>query len=189
MLGAMFIRGGFDAVRHPERLAEAAKPVTDRVGPVLEAISPDLPTDAKTLVRVNGVTQLVGGLMLATDRAPRLGAALLAGSLVPTTLAGHRYWEYSDPQQRVHQRVQFFKNVSMLGGLILAALDTDGRPGLAWRAGHLAEHAEQSARRAARATARSTRHAARGTRRMARTTARESRLAVLAAKAGRLLPG
>jgi putative oxidoreductase len=189
MLGAMFVRSGFDAVRNPERLADAAKPVTDRVAPVLEAINPDLPTDTKTLVRVNGTAQLVGGLMLMTGRAPRAGAALLAGTLVPTTLAGHRFWEYTDPQQRVHQRIHFFKNVSMLGGLIIAAVDTEGQPGLGWRTGHLAYHAEQSARRAARATARNTRQAARGTRRAARTAARESRLAVLAAKAGRLLPG
>jgi len=189
MLGAMFIRSGFDAVRHPERLADAAKPVTDRVAPVLEAINPSLPTDAKTLVRVTGAAHVLGGLMLATDRAPRAGAALLAGTLVPTTLAGHRFWEYTDPQQRVHQRIQFFKNVSMLGGLVIAALDNEGRPGLAWRASHLAEHAEQSARRAARATARGTHKATRGTRRAARTTARETRLALLAAKAGRLFPG
>src|SRR6266542_3265811 len=84
MLGAMFIRSGFDAVRHPERLADAAKPVTDRVAPVLEAINPSLPTDAKTLVRVTGAAHVLGGLMLATDRAPRAGAALLAGTLVPT---------------------------------------------------------------------------------------------------------
>src|SRR6266508_1734401 len=177
MLGAMFVTGGYNSIRHPERLAEAAKPVTDRVAPVLEAISPELPTDAKTLVRVNGAAHLVGGLMLMTDRAPRLGAALLAGTLVPTTLAGHRFWEYTDPQQRVHQRIQFFKNVSMLGGLVIAAMDTEGQPGLAWRTGHLAHHAGASARRAARATARETRRAAESTRRTARSTRRAARTA------------
>jgi putative oxidoreductase len=160
MLGAMFVRSGLDAVRHPERLADAAKPVTDRVAPVIESISPTLPTDAKTLVRVNGAAHVMGGLMLMTDWAPRTGAALLAGTLVPTTLAGHRFWEYSDPQQRIHQRIQFFKNVSMLGGLILAALDTGGRPGLAWRAAHLAQHAEDSARRTAHSARRTARAAA-----------------------------
>ena len=34
----------------------------------------------------------------------------------------------------------FFKNVSMLGGLLIAAVDTEGKPGLAWRAKNAAEH-------------------------------------------------
>jgi uncharacterized membrane protein YphA (DoxX/SURF4 family) len=180
MLGVMFIRSGYDAIRRPEALAERAKPVTDRVAPLIEAIDPDLPTDATTLVRLNGAAQLTGGVLLATGVAPRPGAAILAASLVPTTLAGHRFWEYSDPQQRAQQEIHFFKNLGMLGGLILAALDTEGRPGLAWRAGHLADHLADQAGRSARRAARNTRRAARNTRRAARTTA---------TRAGRLLPG
>ena len=38
-----------------------------------------------------------------------------------------------DPAQRTQQRLHFFKNVSMLGGLIIAAGDTEGKPGVAWR--------------------------------------------------------
>jgi hypothetical protein len=53
--------------------------------------------------------------------------------------------------------VHFFKNVSMLGGLLLAAVDTDGKPGVAWRAKHAASDARRSAkqmRRQARLQAR-----------------------------------
>ena len=38
----------------------------------------------------------------------------------------------------------------MFGGLILAALDTEGRPGLAWRTGHAIDHAEAAVRRTRR---------------------------------------
>ncbi len=41
--------------------------------------------------------QIASALALATGRAPRLAATVLAASLVPTTLAGHRFWEESDP--------------------------------------------------------------------------------------------
>jgi uncharacterized membrane protein YphA (DoxX/SURF4 family) len=61
--------------------------------------------------------------------------------LVPTTLAGHRFWEESDEKARSMQRIQFFKNLSMLGGLLLAAVDTDGRPSVSWRARRAASHA------------------------------------------------
>jgi putative oxidoreductase len=190
MLAAVFVRSGIDAMMNPDRLVERAKPVTDALSPALDSVG--LPTDARTLVRVNGAAQVAGGLMLASGTAPRSGALLLAGSMVPTTFAGHRFWEENDPTRRAHQRIHFLKNLGLLGGLLIAAVDTEGRPGLAWRAGHLAEHAGDSLRRAARTTARETRRAAEGTtreaRRAARSTARTTRTAAKAAKVGYLLP-
>jgi len=53
----------------------------------------------------------------------RLSALALAGSLVPTTLAGHSYWKIEDPELRKLQRIQFHKNMAMIGGLLFAALD------------------------------------------------------------------
>ena len=43
--------------------------------------------------------------------------------------------------ERPAQKIQFLKNLSMLGGLLLATVDTEGKPGLAWRAGKLRESA------------------------------------------------
>ena len=77
---------------------------------------------------------VVGGVLLATGRLPRLARSRSRRSLIPTTFAGHRFWEIEDPQQRAQQRIHFLKNVSMLGGLIIAATDTEGRPSLSWRA-------------------------------------------------------
>jgi uncharacterized membrane protein YphA (DoxX/SURF4 family) len=186
MLATMFISGGIDAIRNPDRLVNATKPLADQLGPTLDAVG--LPTDPKTLVRLNGAAQVTGGVMLATGMAPRLGALTLAGSLVPTTFAGHPFWQEEDPDRRKQQRIHFFKNVSMLGGLLIAALDTGGRPGFTWRTAHLAAHAQDSLRRAARGTARETRRAAGDARRAAKATARETRIAVRAAKLGHRLP-
>ncbi len=97
--------------------------------------------DQRQLVQVNAAVQLVGGLMLATGRFPRLSAFALAATLVPTTWAGHRFWEESDPTQKANQQIHFFKNVSMLGGLLLASVDTEGKPSLAWQAKRAARHA------------------------------------------------
>jgi putative oxidoreductase len=52
------------------------------------------------------------------------------------------------------QRVHFFKNVSMLGGLLIAAGDTDGRPGIAWRARRAARDARREAKHLAGAARR-----------------------------------
>jgi uncharacterized membrane protein YphA (DoxX/SURF4 family) len=75
---------------------------------------------------------------------PRLAALALAGTLVPTTIAGHRFWEIDNPQQRSAQRIHFLKNLSMLGGLLLAATDREGRPSLSWRARRAADRTMQS---------------------------------------------
>jgi len=109
------------------------------------------------MVKANAVAQVAGGLLLATGKFPRLSANVLAVSLVPTTLAGHRFWEETDPAAKANQKVHFFKNVSMLGGLLLAGVETQGKRGLAWRvqegaktARREAKHAKKAARREAK---------------------------------------
>ena len=159
MLASMFVVGGVNALKNAPALGSKASDVTDRVLPLVHKVAPGLPVpeDPVTLVRLNAAVQVAAAAALATGRAPRLASATLAVSLVPTTVAGHRFWAESDPTQKAHQRLQFFKNVSMLGGLLLAAVDTDGKPGVAWRA-----------RRAARDVHREARHLGHSARREAR---------------------
>jgi uncharacterized membrane protein YphA (DoxX/SURF4 family) len=136
MLAGIFVVQGADALAHPEPLVERARQVADRIGPTLGNIHPSLPTDARSLVRLNAAAMVAGGALLVTPLHRPAALAVIA-SLVPTTLAGHAYWQHEEAAQRKHQRVQFLKNLGLLGGLLLAAADTEGRPGLRWRAGHM----------------------------------------------------
>ncbi len=125
----MFVSGGVDQLRRPESKVAQADKVAATVARTLH-----LPEDPVTLVRINGAVQVGAASLLAMGKLPRLSAAALAASLVPTTLAGHRFWEEHEPGRRSMQRTSFLKNVSMLGGLVLAATDLEGRPSLGWRA-------------------------------------------------------
>ena len=154
LLSTIFLVGGVNAFRNASARAAKAAPVTDRVVPLLKRAVPQLPDDPETLVRINAAAQVAGGLALASGRAPRLSAAVLAATMVPTTAAGHRFWEIDDEAQRSTQRMHFFKNVSLVGGLIIAAGDTDGRPGVAWRARRAAKDARREARHLARSARR-----------------------------------
>src|SRR5512139_1370587 len=156
MLASMFVVGGVNALKNTEMAAARAKPVTDTVVPLAQKVAPSapIPTDPKTLVRINAATQIAAGLALATGRLPRLSALTLAATLVPTTAAGHRFWEETDPETKNGQRLHFFKNVSMLGGLIIAGMDTEGRPGLAWRAKHAAADVRREAKHVRKAAKR-----------------------------------
>lgn len=169
LMSGIFVIQGAQALKNPDRLAETAAKVTDRLAPHLEKVHPTLAADARTFVRVNGAAQIVGGVLLNTS-AHRPGAALLAGSLVPTTVAGHAFWLVDEPGQRATQRLQFMKNLSMLGGLLLAAVDTQGEPGLRWRTRHALSEANRSVHRTAK------------------NTKAKTRLAVRAANVGRHLP-
>jgi uncharacterized membrane protein YphA (DoxX/SURF4 family) len=135
MLASVFVVGAANALRNSEEAAARAKPVADKMTRAIGRVAPQLPVPSSevTLVRVNAAVQIASALALATGRAPRLSSTVLAASLVPTTLGGHRFWEESDPTTRKNQRLHFVKNVSTLGGLMLAAVDTEGKPGVAWR--------------------------------------------------------
>jgi uncharacterized membrane protein YphA (DoxX/SURF4 family) len=128
------------------------------------------PSDARSLVQLNGAVQFTGGLLLLTGLR-RPAALALAASLLPTTFAGHRFWEYRDEAQRHQHQVQFLKNLGLTGGLLLAALDTEGRPGLRYRTRRLITDTERALRRSAR------------------ETRQKVRLATRAAELGRHLPG
>jgi putative oxidoreductase len=130
LLASIFVVGGWDALWNPEGKAKKAEAVSQ---PLSETVGVDQ-LDAKTLVRINGAVQIGGGALLALGKYRRLAALVLIGSIVPTTYAGHRFWEESDPATRAQQKMHVLKNLGLLGGLILAAFDTEGEPSLGWRA-------------------------------------------------------
>jgi len=143
MMASIFITSGIDALFNPAPKV----PVAEDIAPKVASRIPGLEgRDTRTLIQLSGGLQVAAGTLLALGRFPRLSALTLAATLVPTTVAAHRFWEYEDGE-REQQQVHFLKNVSMLGGLLLEAVDTEGKPGLAWRARHATEHAGAAVRR------------------------------------------
>lgn len=135
MLASIFVAQGMQSFQNPERVSPLAEPI---VQPLRERI-PAMPAETDHAVRINGAVQAAAGAMLGLGVLPRLAALAIAGTLVPTTLAGHRFWEVEDPQERAMQRIHFLKNVTMMGGLLLAIADTNGNPSLSWRRHHAAK--------------------------------------------------
>jgi uncharacterized membrane protein YphA (DoxX/SURF4 family) len=137
----MFIVGGIDTLRRPQQKIEAA-----------EALG--LQENTEQVVKGNAAAQVAAGVLFATNRLPRLSALILAGSLVPTTAAGHRFWEYSEPALRADQTQHFLKNVGLLGGLLIAAVDTEGRESVAKKTQRVSRSAaRKAAKRSAEVTA------------------------------------
>ena len=118
LTGSSYAVFGFEAFRAPgPRVATAAPTLA-----TLRKVVP-LPEDDELIVRANAAAQVVGGATLLTGRLQRTAAAVLVGSMVPTTFAGHAFWKIDDPAARKAQRVQFQKNLAMIGGLLFAVVD------------------------------------------------------------------
>lgn len=105
---------------------------------------PALPDDNELLVRINGGVQILAGATLLLGIKPRLSAIALAGSLIPTTLAGHSFWEMEGGDAKAHQ-TQFSKNLAALGGLLLIAGDGDSTKAIEKAAKKAAKKAEKRA--------------------------------------------
>lgn len=118
LLGSSFAILGWDAAREPGGRVEVAAETLENIRAVIP-----LPHDDELIVRGNGALQVLAGVLLASGRLTRPAAAALAGSLMPTTFAGHSFWKLDDPDARAMQQVQFQKNLAMLGGLLFAVAD------------------------------------------------------------------
>ena len=158
LLAAVFVDQGVDQFRHPAKQVEAARPVVSTLAGPLR-----LPDDPELLIRANGAAMATAGTLLAFGRLPRVAATVLALSTVPTTYAAHPFWSESDPEKRRQTKLHFLKNLGLLGGVLLASVDTEGRPGLAWRSQRAAKDAKRAARLAKRDARRTTRQARRET--------------------------
>jgi len=168
LLAAPLIQSGLAAARHPGPQVELARPVLQKVSGPLR-----LPEDPTVVVRGAGVVTTAAGLLLAAGKLPRLSALAIVVA-APAVQNSQPFWKEKDPELRRAQRTAFVKNLGLLGGALLAAVDTEGRPGLAWRsrrAGHLAA---DTAREAGAATVLTVKEA----RETARKEAREARKAV-----------
>lgn len=161
LLASMFISGGITALRAPEGHAAVAFPVPEKTA---RALPINLPSDPQQLVRIDAAVKVGAGTLLALNKLPRVSAILLAGSLIPTTLAGHRFWEEGDSGARQQQQAHFFKNLGLLGGLMLAAVDTEGRPSVGWRARRAVHDLSDATRQAAEDAADATRRGAQAVR-------------------------
>jgi len=132
LLAGAFVYGGLDALRNPAGKVAVGEPV-------LEPISEATGWDERRLVAVNGGVQVAAGVALALGILPRAAATVLAASLVPTTLASHRFWERDDAAAKQADTLHFLQSLAMLGGLVFAATSTGGRPSVPWltkRAAH-----------------------------------------------------
>ncbi|WP_462417174.1 DoxX family protein [Kytococcus sp. Marseille-QA3725] len=137
MLGGLFVATGINHIKDSEHGAEVAEEFNRTV---LEPVG--VPVDGSQLMKLHGYVSVIAGAGLSLGVAPRACALALAADVTAVNLTAHRFWE-KDGEERQGDQIQFLKNLAIAGGLLVAAADTAGKPGLSWRAQHLADLATE----------------------------------------------
>ncbi len=133
MLSAVFIGQGVETLRNPNAAAEAVQPTLAALRTLPSPVGGKVPTDPETAARINAAVQVGGGVLLAIGIMPRIASLALACTVIPGSLGAHVFWNEVDTGRKTQKRHDFLTDLSLLGGLIIASADTEGRPSLGWR--------------------------------------------------------
>ncbi|MFD8247605.1 DoxX family membrane protein [Nocardia sp. NPDC059691] len=134
LLATVFVVDGVDTLRHPDERVKSANALLERGQRQLPAeVAAKLPSNPSTVVQVNAFAQVGGGVLLALGKAPRLAALVLAATVVPAAVTEQDFWNEQDPARKSAKRNAFLKDLGLLGGLMITAADTEGKPSLGWR--------------------------------------------------------
>lgn len=155
LLATGFVAVGVERLRNVDQTAEQLAPTLSRIGSAVPAAAAATSNPA-LVARVAGYTQVGAASLLGMGKFTRIASLLLAGTAALNSVVEYRNAEASTAAERKERRNQLLKNLSLIGGVLLSAVDTNGRPGLAWRANHLASDTGRKGRAAAKAVRKTT---------------------------------
>lgn len=165
LFASAFVADGIEVLRDPEPHVTRAEATWGTLGRTVDLPSLDR-GQMRTAVRVHGAATTLAGLLLAVGRAPRAAALTLAVLYAPLAVPEKSGGRSADERRASRQRL--VERLSRIGGALIVAADTAGRPGMAWRVQHA---------RVDKAAAREARLAVAKAAKEARTTARALRKA------------
>ena len=75
---------------------------------------------------IGATIEFGGDLLILTGLRIRYASLLMILFVIVATAISHRYWEFTGPNFRT-QQIQFFKNLSIIGGFLLLYVAGGGR--------------------------------------------------------------
>jgi uncharacterized membrane protein YphA (DoxX/SURF4 family) len=73
----------------------------------------------KLAIIVSGLLIIIGGFCILVGCDPEVGVLCIVVFLVPVTFMMHAYWTETDMMQQINQRVNFQKNLALLGAALM----------------------------------------------------------------------
>ena len=105
LLGGYFIKSGHNHFKNTGMLAGYAQ-------------SKGVPMP-KQSVLLTGLMMFLGGLGILLGVYVQISILLISLFLIGTLIKMHRYWEITDPMARMGEHVNFYKNLGLLGALLM----------------------------------------------------------------------
>ncbi len=69
-------------------------------------------------VILSGLALLLGGTSFVLGTKPKLGAVAIIGFLGAVSPIMHNFWKVENPEQQMHEMVNFTKNMALLGAAL-----------------------------------------------------------------------
>ncbi len=105
LFGGYFIMNGYNHLKNSAGLAGYAQS---------KGVS-----SPKAAVIGTGILMLLGGLGIVLGVFPRFAVLLLEIFLIPVTFKMHQYWKITDPMQKMSERINFSKNIALIGATLM----------------------------------------------------------------------
>jgi len=105
LFGGYFIMSGFNHFKMLTMMSEYAK---SKGAPM-----------PKLSVAVSGLLLLLGGVSILFNYFTSIGLIALVLFLIPVTFIMHAFWKIQDPTAKMHEMVNFMKNVALLGAVLI----------------------------------------------------------------------
>lgn len=123
LLGAIFVQSGFGKLM--------------ALGGFIAGLESQGVPMAPLLGTIGAAVECFGGLAVVLGAWTRLAALLVAGFTAAATLIAHRYWDAA-PEAMTMQRIQFMKNLAIIGGYLALMASGGGRFSIdGWRSRNL----------------------------------------------------
>lgn len=145
LLATGFVASGVDRLRNAKDTAAQLRPTLERARGLAPAAAPVFSNEL-LVARVMGATQVGAGILLGLGKFSRIAALALSVTSALNAMVEYKEADTSSPEAKKARRNQLLKNVSLIGAVVLASVDTEGKPGLAWRVEHLATDTRKGAK-------------------------------------------
>ncbi len=139
LVASSFLAEGWDAFRSPAVHVDRVEAAWARLGRKVDLPPAPPRSQVTSLVRAHGLAMVGAATMLALGKAPRTNALVLVGLTLPVVASEVPALPWtrggrtpSDGAGQVRWE-RLWMSTSMLGAALLAAVDAEGRPGMAWR--------------------------------------------------------
>lgn len=127
LLATGYVAGGVEAFRNSSAAAEKLDPVLKQVEQVLPQVRPVTANRAQVAQGI-AAAQVLAASALALSKLPRLSASVLLGTTAINTYVQYQSADTSTKEAKSNRRNNVFKNLSLVGAVMIASVDTSGNP-------------------------------------------------------------